>query len=121
MWHLAQGLDPGTGNAPLPRARAAAAPPRLLELAWHLPPPVRAGLAGAEARLDRLVAATDIVALRFTAFGKREMKRWKISPDACLQAAFQRVRRDSAEQTFFRSRTRCNAHHSYTALDPYSC
>lgn len=59
-------------------------------LPFELPESVKAGIIAAEkkARVE-LYNEVDLQMLDFDAFGKKEVKQWKLSPDAVVQQAFQ--------------------------------
>jgi hypothetical protein len=58
-------------------------------LPFHLPASVRAGIADAATRFERLVGASNVAASYFRHFGKRELKAWRLSPDASIQVSMQ--------------------------------
>jgi hypothetical protein len=95
VWHDAQGLAMPSGTPSFEALHAApasfgsGAADCAPALAWDYAPRTAAALAHAAQGWERLVNANQTVGLDFKHFGKAEIKRWKQSPDGCIQLAFQ--------------------------------
>lgn len=74
------------GAQPAPLGPAAPAPTLL---AWELTPAIDAGIRAAAANLDTLVNDVSFQAFHITTFGKDQMKKHGLSPDAFFQIALQ--------------------------------
>lgn len=75
------------GPLPTPLPEHDVPAPQLLP--WELSPATIAAMSHAAADMDKLVDSVLFRAFHFTAFGKEQMKRHKLSPDAFFQVALQ--------------------------------
>lgn len=90
MWHDAADRPRPSGRpAPSPAVLEANTAGNIRKLSFDLSDTSAAAISHATEKFHSFCDITKFQMLNFTAFGKETMKGWRLSPDACIQLAYQ--------------------------------